>query len=49
MTKQKTPLELVAYFKSKQLEKKDGTEVSDASKRKMALDKALEYKRQKAK
>jgi hypothetical protein len=49
MPKHKTPLELVAYFKNKETRKEDGSEMSDAEKRKMALSKAQEYKNQKVK
>lgn len=49
MAKPKTPLELVAYFKNKETKKEDGSEMSDAEKRKMALSKAQEYKNQKVK
>lgn len=49
MSKHKTPLELVAYFKNKETRKEDGSEMSDAEKRKMALSKAQEYKNQKVK
>ena len=49
MSKHKTPFELVAYFKNKETRKEDGSEMSDAEKRKMALSKAQEYKNQKVK
>jgi hypothetical protein len=49
MNKQKTPLELIAYFKNKEIRKEDGSEMSDTEKRKTALSKAQEYKNQKVK
>lgn len=45
--KNKMPVELLDYFKSKGAKKEDGTELSDKEKRKAALEKAREYKKQK--
>ena len=47
MNKQKTPLELISYFKNKEAKKEDGSDMNDSEKRKAALDKARSYKKQK--
>jgi hypothetical protein len=47
MNKKKTPLELIAHFKNTETKKEDGSDMSDAEKRKVALDKARQYKKQK--
>ena len=41
------PPQLLEYFKKKEAKKEDGTEMSDKEKRKAALDKARNYKKQK--
>ena len=43
------PLELLEHFKKKEAKKEDGTEMSDKEKRKAALEKARQYKDNKAK
>tara|TARA_E500000318_G_scaffold53513_1_gene49810 strand:- start:214 stop:378 length:165 start_codon:yes stop_codon:yes gene_type:complete len=48
MSKKKMPPEILAHFKSKNEKKKeDGSEMSAKEKRKAALEKAREYKKQK--
>lgn len=47
MNKQKTPLELISYFKNKEAKKEDGSDMNDSEKRKAALDKVRSYKKQK--
>lgn len=49
MRNKKTPLELVSYFKSKGAKTEDGSDMSDSEKRKVALNKAKQYKKQKDK
>ena len=49
MNNKKTPLELVSYFKNKEAKKEDGSDMNDSEKRKAALDKARQYKKQKNK
>lgn len=44
MDKKKTPLELIAHFKNTETKKEDGSDMSDTEKRKVALDKARQYK-----
>ena len=43
------PPQLVEYFKKKDAKKEDGTEMSDKEKRKAALEKAKDWKKQKGK
>jgi len=45
----KKPLELIEYFKTKEAKNKDGSSMDDKEKRKAALDKARNYKKQKSK
>jgi len=47
MSKKKMPPEVLAHFKSKNAKKDDGSEMSPKEKRKAALEKAREYKKQK--
>jgi hypothetical protein len=47
MAKSKMPPELLEHFKKKEAKKEDGSEMSDKEKRKAALDKARNYKKQK--
>jgi hypothetical protein len=47
MSKKKMPPEILAHFKSKNEKKEDGSEMSPKEKRKAALEKAREYKKQK--
>lgn len=47
MNKPKTPLQLIAHFKHTETKKEDGSDMSDTEKRKVALDKARQYKNQK--
>ena len=47
MNKPKTPLQLIAHFKTTETKKEDGSDMTDAEKRKVALDKARQYKKQK--
>ena len=49
MNNKKTPLELIGYFKNKEAKKEDGSDMNDSEKRKAALDKARQYKKQKGK
>lgn len=48
MADSKMPPQLLAHFKSKEAKKEDGSEMSDQEKRKAALEKAKQYKKQKA-
>jgi hypothetical protein len=48
MTKNKMPPELLEHFKKKEAKNKDGSEMNDKEKRKAALEKARNYKKQKA-
>ena len=41
------PPQLLEYFKKKEAKNEDGSEMSDKEKRKAALDKARNYKKQK--
>lgn len=45
----KKPLELIEHFKNKEAKNKDGSSMNDKEKRKAALDKARNYKKQKSK
>lgn len=47
MAKGKMPPQLLEYFKKKEAKNEDGSEMSDKEKRKAALDKARNYKKQK--
>tara|TARA_R100000329_G_C7601339_1_gene213282 strand:+ start:207 stop:365 length:159 start_codon:yes stop_codon:yes gene_type:complete len=47
MAKGKMPPQLVEYYKNKNAKKEDGTKMSDKDKRKAALEKAKQYKKQK--
>ena len=47
MDKTKTPLQLIAHFKSTETKNEDGSDMSDTEKRKIALDKARQYKKTK--
>jgi hypothetical protein len=47
MSKNKMPPQLLEYFKKKEAKNKDGSEMSDKEKRKAALEKAQQYKKQK--
>lgn len=41
------PPQLLEHFKKKEAKNEDGTEMTDKEKRKAALDKARQYKKQK--
>lgn len=47
MAESKMPPQLLAHFKKKEAKKDDGSEMTDQEKRKAALDKARQYKKQK--
>ena len=47
MSKNKMPPQLLEHFKKKEAKNEDGTEMTDKEKRKAALDKARQYKKQK--
>lgn len=47
MSKSKMPPQLLEHFKKKEAKNEDGTEMTDKEKRKAALDKARQYKKQK--
>lgn len=47
MSNKKIPLELISYFKNKGAKKEDGSDMNDSEKRKAALNKVKQYKKQK--
>lgn len=47
MNKPKTPIQLIAHFKNTEIKKEDGSDMSDTEKRKVALEKARQYKKTK--
>ena len=47
MAKGKMPPQFLEYLKKKEAKNKDGSEMSDKEKRKAALDKARQYKKNK--
>jgi len=47
MAKNKMPPQLLEHFKKKEAKKEDGSEMNDNEKRKAALEKARQYKKQK--
>ncbi len=49
MNKHKAPPQLLEHLKNKNAKNKDGSNMSDAQKRKEALDKARKYQEQKNK